>query len=325
MLRLGLLSTARINARVIRGAAASDRVEVVAVGSRSGAGAQAYAGEHGLARAHGSYEALLDDPDVDAVYISLPNSLHVPWTLRALEAGKHVLCEKPLSRHPAEVEEVFDVADAAGLVVAEAFMWRHHPQASRLVELVRDGVIGELRLVRSTFRFRLDRPGDIRFSGDLDGGALMDVGCYCVSGCRLLAGEPVAAEGVKVPGPGGADVRVVGVLGFEGGVLGVIDAAIDLPALARLEVNGSDGTLVLDDPWIGTHARITLQRDGRSEDLAVEQADPYRLELEDLAAAANGSGQPLLGREDALGQARVLEVLHAGVTIEPATPATEEA
>jgi D-xylose 1-dehydrogenase (NADP+, D-xylono-1,5-lactone-forming) len=325
VLRLGLLSTARINARVIRGAAASDRVEVVAVGSRGAAKAQAYAGEHGLARAHGSYEALLDDPEVDAVYISLPNSLHVLWTLRALEAGKHVLCEKPLSRHPEEVEEVFDAADAAGLVVAEAFMWRHHPQACRLVELLRDGVIGELRLVRSTFRFSLDRPGDIRFSDDLDGGALMDVGCYCVSGSRLLAGEPIAADGVKVPGPGGADVRVAGVLGFENGVVGVIDAAIDLPGLARLEVNGSDGTLVLDDPWIGTHARITLHRDGRSEDLAVEQADPYRLELEDLAAAADGSGQSLLGRADALGQARALEALHAGVTIEPATPATEEA
>jgi predicted dehydrogenase len=325
VLRVGLLSTARINRRVIAGAAASDRVEVVAVGSRDSDKARTYAGEHGIARAHGSYGALLADPEVDAVYVSLPNSLHVPWTLRALEAGKHVLCEKPLTRHPEEVGHVFDAADAAGLVVTEAFMWRHHPQAHRLVQLVDDGAIGELRLVRATFRFILDRPGDIRLSDELDGGALMDVGCYCVSGCRLLAGEPVTASSVLVPGPEGADVRVGGVLGFADGVVGVVDAALDVSGLARLEVNGSEGALVLDDPWIGTHARITLHRDGRSEDLPVEQADPYRLELEDLATAVEQGRPPLLGRADALGQARALEALHAGATIGAATPATEEA
>src|SRR5829696_8966826 len=154
-LRVGLLSTANINRLLLGGARAAEGVEVVAVASRDGARAEAFAADHGLARAHGSYEALLADPDVDAVYIPLPNSLHVPWSIRALGAGKHVLAEKPLTRRAEEAQAAFDAADRAGRVLAEAFMWRHHPQARRLLELVRDRLIGNLRLIRGTFCFDL--------------------------------------------------------------------------------------------------------------------------------------------------------------------------
>src|SRR5271165_42941 len=185
-MRLGLLSTARINEQLVAGARMARGVEVVAIGSRDRARAEAQAQTLGVPRAHASYEALLADPDVEAVYVALPNSLHIEWSVRALEAGRHVLCEKPLSRHPDDVAHAFDVAERNRLVLAEAFMWRHHPQAHRLIELL--GEIGELRLIRASFSFLLERPGDLRLSSALDGGALMDVGCYCLSASRLLAG-----------------------------------------------------------------------------------------------------------------------------------------
>ena len=153
MVRWGILSTAHIARRVVDGARVAANAEVVAVGSRDAARARAYADEHGIARAHGSYEALLADPEVEAVYLPLPNPLHVPWSVRALEAGKHVLCEKPLSRHPAEVERAFDAADRAGRQLMEAFMWRFHPQTEQLARLVAEGAIGRLRVVRASFGF----------------------------------------------------------------------------------------------------------------------------------------------------------------------------
>ncbi|MEO9176822.1 MAG: Gfo/Idh/MocA family oxidoreductase, partial [Gaiellales bacterium] len=177
MTRFGILSTARINRKIIEGAAGSDSVELVAVASRDRARADDYAREWGIPRAHGSYDALLADPDVDAVYISLPNSMHCEWSIRALEAGKHVLCEKPMSSSPAEVEVVFDVAERHGLVCMEAFMWRHSPQSRRLATLVAEGAIGELRLVRSAFTYPLvDGEHTVQMRPELDGGSLMDIG-----------------------------------------------------------------------------------------------------------------------------------------------------
>src|SRR5215218_7532146 len=179
-LRVGLLSTANINRLLLGGARAAEGVEVVAVASRDGARAEAFATEHGIGRAHGSYDALLGDADVDAVYVPLPNSLHVEWSIRALEAGKHVLCEKPLTRQPDQAEAAFDAAEHAGRVLAEAFMWRHHPQARRVRELAGDGAIGRLRLVRAAFSFDIfgmDRPDDVRLQASLGGGVLASFDC----------------------------------------------------------------------------------------------------------------------------------------------------
>ena len=259
-LRLGLLSTARINDAILRGAAMTERVDVTAVGSRDGATAQAYASEHGLERGHGSYEALLEDPEVDAVYISLPNGMHHEWTMRALEAGKHVLCEKPYSRHPAEVEEAFDAAAAAGLVLTEAFMYRHHPQTALVRDLVEDGAIGTLRLLRTTFSFPLDDAANIRLRPELDGGAMMDVGCYCVSGLRLLGGEPERVVGDQVTSETGVDESMFGTLSFPGGVVGQFDASFALPHRQRLEAVGSGGTLVVEAPWRVDLGRTAARR-----------------------------------------------------------------
>src|SRR5882757_8914694 len=170
----GIISTADINQKVIPGAHASDKVDLAAVASRDQARADEYAREWEIPRAFGSYDELLADDDVEAVYISLPNTLHCEWSIRALEAGKHVLCEKPLSRHPDEVEAAFDAADRTNRQLSEAFMYRHNPQTARLRELVAGGAIGELRLIRSAFGYGLYDESNIRLRTDLEGGALMD-------------------------------------------------------------------------------------------------------------------------------------------------------
>jgi predicted dehydrogenase len=275
----------------------------VAVGSRSPERAAAYAKTHAIERAHGSYEALLADPAIDAVYIALPNALHHPWTLRALAAGKHVLVEKPYSRRPADVEEAFDAADSAGLVLSEAFMWRHHPQADRFVERLTE--LGELQVVRSTFSWSLHDQANVRLRADLEGGSLLDVGCYCVSGARLLTGEePEAVLGTAAMGTSGVDLRFSGLLRFPGGV--VAEFTSGFTASHRgLEAIGSDGSILATDPWHGRPA--FLWRDGQVEEFPT--ADPYALELEDMAAAIRGERPPRLGRADALGQARTLAAL----------------
>ncbi len=199
----GILSTADINRKVIPGAKASPKVELVAVASRTQDRADAYAREWEIERAYGSYDALLGDPEIEAVYISLPNTLHCEWSIRAVQAGKHVLCEKPLSRHTDDVESAFDAAERAGRLLSEAFMYRHNSQTKRLRELVDDGAIGELRLIRSAFSYGLYEQDNIRLRTDVEGGALMDVGCYNVSGSRLLGGEPERAFGEAWFGPSG--------------------------------------------------------------------------------------------------------------------------
>ena len=307
--RLGILSTARINRLVLAGARASDRVEPAAVASRDQARAEAYASEHGIARAYGSYEELLADPAVDAVYNPLPNSLHVEWSIRALEAGKHVLCEKPLSRRPEDVERAFDVAEREGLILTEAFMYRHNPQTARLRELVEGGAVGELRVVRTAFSFTVTDDANIRLAADLDGGALMDVGCYCLSGSRLLAGEPLRVFGTSVE-EAGVDTGFAATMSFHGGVVGQFDCGFRLPMRDELEVVGTEGSIFLDDPWHCRRPVIEVRRDGGVEEIALEPVDSYRLELENLADAIRGEAEPLLGREDALGQARGIEALY---------------
>jgi predicted dehydrogenase len=312
--RWGIISTAHINRLVIPGATASPKVDLIGVASRDQARADAYAGEWAIGRAHGSYEALLADPDIEAVYISLPNNLHVEWSIRSLEAGKHVLCEKPLSRRAAEVEAAFDAAERADRVLSEAFMYRHNPQTKRLKSLVDGGAIGELRLVRASFSFGLYDEQNIRLRPELDGGALMDVGCYCVSGSRLLAGEPETAYARAWHGPSGTDWVVGATLGFPADVIGVFDCGTALTDRDELEVVGSEGSLFLDDPWHARQPGIELRRDGSVERIETERADSYQLELENVSDAIRGEAELLLGRDDAVAQARALEALHRSAT-----------
>jgi xylose dehydrogenase (NAD/NADP) len=312
--RWGILSTARINELVLAGARRSDRVQMLAVGSRDRARAEAYAREHGLERAYGSYQELVEDSDLQAVYISLPNAFHVEWSIRSLQAGKHVLCEKPLTRHVAEAEEAFDVAAQEGRLLEEAFMWRHNPQVQRLQELIADGAIGQLKLVRAVHSFTADDPRDIRLLTELDGGSLMDVGCYCVHAARLLAGEPQRVYGEAVRNEAGVDVRFAGTMVFSGGVVAQITSGLDLPEIHALEAVGDRGSLFLSDPWHGwTQPRIEVRKHGGVEEIRLQPTDPYRLELENLSAAILGEAEPLLGRVDAVAQANALGALFASV------------
>jgi xylose dehydrogenase (NAD/NADP) len=302
----GFLSTARISRAVLEGARQTDRADVVAVASRDQHRADDYAREHGIERAHGSYEALLDDPDVEAIYVSLPNSLHVEWSIRALEAGKHVLCEKPFDRRPGEVERAFEVADRAERLLMEAFMYRHHPQTKKLQEVVAAGAIGELRHLRSSFSFTLDDPNDVRLAPELDGGSLMDVGCYCLSISRLLAGEPEQVFGRQRTGTTGVDLGFVGVLEFPGEVLAEFHCAFDLPDASGLEAIGSEGRVVVSEPFRCEDPHLVLN----GERIDVEDIDRYRLQVENFSAAIRGEAAPLLGRDDAVGQACAIDALY---------------
>jgi D-xylose 1-dehydrogenase (NADP+, D-xylono-1,5-lactone-forming) len=307
--RWGILSTARINRRLIHVAHASDKAELLGVASRDQARAEAYAQQWEIPRAYGSYESLLADDEIEAVYISLPNNLHVEWSIRALEAGKHVLCEKPMGKRAAEVEGAFDVAERVGRLLSEAFMYRHNPQARRLRELLDDGAIGEPRVVRARFGFALFDNDNIRLRPDVEGGSLMDVGCYCVNGSRLVAGEPELVFGQQQIGASGTDWVFTGSLRFPGEVFGFFDCWTSLPERDELEVVGTEGSLFLDDPWHATEPVIEVRRDGDTERIELEQADSYLLELENVSDAIRGEGELLLGRADAVGNARALEAL----------------
>ena len=308
--RWGILSTANINRLLIPGLQESPHSDLVAVASRTDERATEYAREWGIPRAYGSYDALLADPDVEAVYISLPNLPHVDWSLRALEAGKHVLCEKPLSRHPGEVERAFDAAERAGRLLMEAFMWRHDPQTKKLARLVEEGLVGEVRLVRSSFSYTIGSPENVRLSAELDGGALMDVGCYCVSAARLVAGEPVEVEGRQIVGESGVDIRFVGTLVFPSGALALFDCGFDLPFRAGIEVCGSTGMLFVNEPFHVADPGIRWTHDGVTEMLDVDPGQRYLMQTDNFSRAVRGVEPPLLGRDDALAQARTIEALY---------------
>jgi len=305
----GIISTADINRLVIPGAKASPDVDLIAVASREQSRAEDYARRWEIERAYGSYEALLEDTDVEAVYISLPNTLHCEWSVRALEAGKHVLCEKPMSRHPEDVERAFDAAERTGRFLMEAFMYRHNPQTRRLKELVDGGTVGELRLVRAAFSYSLYDEENIRLRTEVDGGALMDVGCYCVSGSRLLAGEPEHVYGRAFVGPTGTDWAFSGHLSFGNGVYALVDCGTALPERDELEAIGTEGSLFLDDPWHCRKPVIEVRRGSETKWDVVDAEDSYRLELENLSAAIRGEAEPLLGRADAVAQAKTIEAL----------------
>jgi xylose dehydrogenase (NAD/NADP) len=302
--RWGILGPGFIAGRLMRDVNRASNAAVAAVAGRNRERASEFASNFGIARVHESYEALLADPQVDAVYIATPNSLHHPQTMQALAAGKHVLCEKPYTRHPEQVAEAFDAAAAAGLVLMEAFMWRHSTQVRRFMELLPE--VGELQSIRATFSFVLTKKGDLRLDAGLEGGSLMDVGCYCVSGSRLVAGaEPALVFGRQTLADSGVDAAFSGLLQFPSGLVAEIVCGFTSEHRS-LEAIGSKATLLMRDPWLAELGGMTL--DGR--EIAVVDEDRYRLELENMSAAILGKGQPLLGRADALGQARTIDALY---------------
>jgi predicted dehydrogenase len=306
--RWGILSTAHINRLVIPGLQASPETQLLAVASRDEGRARAYADQWGIPRAHGSYEALLDDPEIEAVYISLPNALHVEWSVRALRAGKHVLCEKPLGRDPDAVAYAFDIALENGKLLMEGFMWRFHSQTTQLQLLAEE--LAPVQGIEAKFGFQATNPADVRLSRELGGGALMDVGCYCVSGARLLAGEPDTVAGTQVIGGEGVDVHFTGTLTFPGGLDADIECWLDDEVVDELLVDCEAGSIFVDDPWHGRDPVIAVTTPLERREVREPAIDAYQAEVENLSRAARGLEPPFLGREDAIGQARAIEALY---------------
>jgi predicted dehydrogenase len=308
----GLLGTARINRSLVPALRASRRNRLLAVASRSAERAQSYAREWEIPRAHPDYEALLADPEVDVVYIPLPNALHAEWTVRAAKAGKHVLCEKPLVLSAEELARVEAAAQGAGVVVTEAFMYRHHPQTERIQALVREGAVGQLGLVRGCFTFDLTRPQDVRLDPDLGGGSLWDVGCYPVSLARFVIGaEPVEVFGWQRKGRSGVDEVFTGQMRFPGEVLAQFDCGFRSPFRAEMEFVGTEG--VLRVPWPfrpGADAAVMLtRRNGETETIPTGGGDRYALEVEDVADAVLEGKAPRVSLGESRGNMGALVAL----------------
>ncbi|HQZ39889.1 MAG TPA: Gfo/Idh/MocA family oxidoreductase [Vicinamibacterales bacterium] len=249
-LRWGLLSTARINRRLIPAMRACARSAITAVASRTLSRARTFAREWDIPIAVEGYRSLLDRDDVDAVYIPLPNSLHAEWTLKAIAAGKHVLCEKPLATNPADVDRMQAAALATGVIVEEGFMYRHEPLTDQVVALVSAGAVGAVRAVVSGFTYARNRPDDVRLSASLGGGALLDVGCYPVSYACLLAGSAaLSATATARFLPDGVDEELAGVLRFRGDRMASIYAGFRAAYRTWLDVLGSEGSLSVPHPF----------------------------------------------------------------------------
>ncbi len=317
VLRWGLLSTARINLALLPALRECTRAEAVAVASRDLGRASSFAAEHGLPVAYGSYEELIDDPDIDVVYNPLPNSLHAEWTIRAADAGKHVLCEKPLACTLAEVDAIAAAAERNSVVVAEAFMYRHHPQTRRVQEMAASGAIGDIRLVRGSFSFTLEHRSDIRLDADLHGGSAWDVGVYPVSYARTIFGEPpVAVAAVRHDGANGVDLTCAGTITFPGGGRAQFDSSFELPFRAHLEVVGSTGVIVVPNPFKPARSETILCGPAGDALAPVEVRAEYGLytyEVDDLTDAVLGLGGPRVTLADSRENvATILAALDSG-------------
>ncbi|HET7031333.1 MAG TPA: Gfo/Idh/MocA family oxidoreductase [Candidatus Limnocylindrales bacterium] len=296
-LRWGILGPGRIAPRIVRALHGNPRGELVAVAGRDLARATAFAERHGGVAVQPTFEALLDDPSIDVVYIALPNSLHARWTVAALDAGKHVLCEKPLAMTVEEVDAVIAATERNRRLAVEAFMYLHHPQTARALELVRTGALGDVQVVNAAFSFFLTHPGDPRVDPELGGGSLWDVGCYPVSVSRRIAGEePTAVSAYARFDERGVDRTLVGQLRFPSGLLAHFESGFGAPDRERVEIVGSEATLVVHSPFLpapdGPEPRLTILRDGREEPVEVASIDAYRAEVDDLQAAILDGTRP---------------------------------
>ena len=329
-LNWGVLGTGNIAKQFATGVLKSQRGALAAVGSRTAESAKAFAKQFSIAAAHATYDALLADASIDAIYNSLPNTMHYEWTLKALNAGKHVLCEKPLATSSAEGEAMFAAADKAGKTLIEAFMYRAHPQTLAVLQAIRGGAIGNVRVIRTSFCYRTKKiDGNIRFDPSLAGGALMDIGCYCLDFSRLIAGEePTGVTAEAVTGENGVDVLASGTLKFPGGILASFVCGMNAQADNAAIICGDEGWIRIPVPWkpLG-HCGFTIERqtppkqDGAVagppplEKIEIHEArDVYAIEADAFAETVLDGKPPFMSPADSLGTMRVLDGVRALVT-----------
>ncbi len=316
-IRWGVLGVANIARRaVIPAIQRSGNGRLAAIASRGRARADEAGREFGFARAHGSYEALLDDPDVQAVYIPLPNALHREWTIRCAESGKHVLCEKPLALSPAECDEMIAACREHRVLLMEAFMYRFHPRTEEVARLVRGGDLGEARMVRAAFTFQATNPAhNVRFRPDLGGGALYDVGCYTVNVSRMVLGEPEEVFACGRIGEYGVDEQVGAVLRFGGGRLALIDCGLTLPRREEYEVLGTEGYLRVARAFLpgSADSEIEISRASGRTNRSVPGAEQYQRMVERFGHAI-ATGEPVgLSPDDASRNVGVISALLASL------------
>ncbi|HEY0418488.1 MAG TPA: Gfo/Idh/MocA family oxidoreductase [Acetobacteraceae bacterium] len=311
-MRWGFMGAARIARNALAPAvqAAGHRLEAVA--ARDRARAEAFAADFAIPRAYEGYDALLADPALDAIYIALPNDAHLPWTLRALEAGKHVLCEKPVALNAAEVERMQAAEAASGRRVMEAYVHIHHPQMARVREIMAEGRLGPLMAMHSSFGNTLRNEGDFRWHGALGGGALLDLGCYCVSAMRVLAGrEPVRVAAVQAM-RGDVDATMNGLLDFGEGLAGQFLCSFESARTQDLVLIGTQGRLTLDWPFSTRDRATTLDLDGNLEPFP--PANAYAAMVTHFAAAVAGEAEMMFPLSASLAQARVHDALRTAAT-----------
>ena len=308
ILHWGLLSTARINRSLIPPLRASKRNQLVAVGSRAQDSADKYAQEWKIPRAHGSYEALLANPEIDVIYNPLPNHLHAEWTIKAVEAGKHVLCEKPLALNVEEVDAIQSAVRKHGRIVMEAFMYRHHPQTLKVQDLVKNGSLGTLKLIRGSFSYILSREDDVRLKPEMGGGSIWDVGCYPISYARMIVGEnPLEVFGWQVTGPTGIDETFAGQMRFANDVLAQFDSSFVIPFHTFMEIVGSDGTLNIPRPFRpGTDEKIYLTQGEETETIKIPGQELYVGEVENMTDAILLGHEPRVSLDDSRANVAVI-------------------
>jgi D-xylose 1-dehydrogenase (NADP+, D-xylono-1,5-lactone-forming) len=301
-LRWGLLSTAHINEKIIAAVGRSERSSIVAVASRTQDSAQTYASRFGIQKSHGSYDALLADPDVDVIYVSVPCSMHPEWVVRAAESGKHVMCEKPLALNPQDVERIQNAAKKHRVTVFEAFAYMHHPQMATILELLASGRCGLIHHVSAHFHFLLspDAAQGIRLNPELGGGALNDVGVYPTSFALtvLAPATPVRVWAHFFSGDAAVDLTFTAQLAFSNGAVAQISASMQSPIPGPTRIIGSQGCLAVPSPWFPDKSVLVyFGRDGKKETIVARQADPFVNEVAAMEACVLDKAEPVLSLE----------------------------
>jgi predicted dehydrogenase len=320
--RIGILGAAKIaSSALVKPAQVVDDVEVVAIAARDPLRAKEYAGKHGIARAHDSYESLIADPEIDAIYNPLPNGLHAQWTLRAIEAGKHVLCEKPFTSNAREAQEVADAGVAAAVVVTEAFHYRYHPLAERMRSIAHSGELGTIREIRTSMCFPLPKFSDIRYQYDLGGGAMMDAGCYALHCLRLLApDEPqVVSATAKLKTPE-VDRAMSVEFSFAGGGRGHLEASMWSHRVLGISasVTGDRGTMRVFN-FVAPHMfnRLSLNVDGHKTHERVRGEATYTTQLRRFAGAVLRGEPNLTPASDAVTTMRIIDEVYVAAGLPP--------
>ena len=314
-LRWGIVGVANIALKAVMPAIQAARNgEILALSSRGFGKADAPAEQFNVPRVYGSYGEMLKDPEIEAVYIPLPNSLHREWTFEALARGKHVLCEKPLGLNADEAEAMRQAAHGSSLKLMEAFMYRFHPRMRELRRLVETGAIGEVRLVRAAFSFKMTRRPNIRLDPTLGGGAVMDVGCYGINFSRYMMGqEPAEVFAWAEMGPeSGVDELLVAALRFPNGALAQVDCSFQVPRRMLAEVVGTEGRIEVPMAWLPGTAESVLRlerADGSGETLTFPGVDQYQMMVEEFADAVLGSRPAPLPPSDAVANMRVIDAV----------------